>query len=419
MALTTGREQRAYPAPPVPDLTPGDAIAKAEAMAIGLIDRQAETENRTYYASDTHAELAKNGFYRLLVPRRYGGYEFGIDTFLRVTMALARGCSSTGWMYCLGATHALAAASLFGERAQAEMFSGGDFICPATIVPAGTATRTGDGQWLINGTWGYCSGSPYATHFMGHALTFEGDGPPAPVLFVVPRAQWRRLDDWGRQLGLKGSGSHSILVEDAVIPGHMALPGVHISEIDIASGTPGAALHHNPEYGGGPLSYMNMEIAALAVGMAKGALDVYEDLLRRRTTLLPPIVSRGANPDYQLWFGEALGMIGTAEAALMNAVQQWRDTCALGPGGFTRERDLRIAAICRHVIKLCWDAVEGYLFPTAGSSSVRDGERLERVWRDLSTLHSHTGLAVFLPTIALRELTRARLGLAVTGGLSS
>jgi 3-hydroxy-9,10-secoandrosta-1,3,5(10)-triene-9,17-dione monooxygenase len=299
------------------------------------------------------------------------------------------------------------------------MFSGGDFICPATIVPAGTATRTGDGQWLINGTWGYCSGSPYATHFMGHALTFEGDGPPAPVLFVVPRAQWRRLDDWGRQLGLKGSGSHSILVEDAVIPGHMALPGVHISEIDIASGTPGAALHHNPEYGGGPLSYMNMEIAALAVGMAKGALDVYEDLLRRRTTLLPPIVSRGANPDYQLWFGEALGMIGTAEAALMNAVQQWRDTCALGPGAFTKERDLRLAAICRHVIKLCWDAVEGYLFPTAGSSSVRDGERLERVWRDLSTLHSHTGLAVFLPTIALRELTRARLGLAVTGGLSS
>jgi 3-hydroxy-9,10-secoandrosta-1,3,5(10)-triene-9,17-dione monooxygenase len=419
MALTTGRPQRAYTAPPVPDLTPADAVARAQAMASGLVDRQAETEERTFYASDTHAELAKNGFYRLLVPRRYGGYEFGIDTFLRVTMALTRGCPSTGWMYCLGASHALAAASLFGERAQEEMFSGGDFICPATIVPSGTATRTNDGQWLINGTWPYCSGSPYATHFMGHTLIFEGDGPPVPLLFVVPRAQWRRLDDWGRQLGLKGSGSHSITVEDAVIPGHLALPGVHISEIDVAGGTPGQRLHGNPEYGGGPLSYMNLEIAALSVGMAQGALDVYEDLLRRRTTLRPPIVGRGENPDYQFWFGEALAMIGTAEAALLNAVQQWRDTCALGPGGFTRERDLRIAAICRHVIKLCWDAVEGYLFPTAGASSVRDGERLERVWRDLSTLHSHTGIAVFLPTIALRELTRAKLESAVTSGLGS
>src|SRR5579859_3230668 len=114
MAPITSSVERGFPAPPGADLTP--------------------------------AEFAGNGFYRLLVPRRYGGYEFGIDTFLRVAMTLARGCPSTGWMYCLGATHALAVATLFGERAQAELFSGGDFICPATIVPAGTATRTGDGH---------------------------------------------------------------------------------------------------------------------------------------------------------------------------------------------------------------------------------------------------------------------------------
>ena len=65
---------------------------------------------------------------------------------------------------------------------------------------------------------------------------------------------------------------------------------------------------------------------------------------------------RGENPDYQFWYGDAAGMIGTAEAALMNAAQQWRDTCAMGPPAFTRETDLRLAAICRHVIKLCWDA---------------------------------------------------------------
>ena len=100
-------------------------------------------------------------------------------------------------------------------------------------------------------------------------------------------------------------------------------------------------------------------------------------------------------------------------------MQQWRDACALGPGAFTRQRDLELAAICRHVIKLCWNAVAEYLFPTAGSSSVRDGERFERVWRDLSMLHSHTGLAVILPTVALRELTRARLGPAENRELSS
>jgi 3-hydroxy-9,10-secoandrosta-1,3,5(10)-triene-9,17-dione monooxygenase len=417
MAPTTSSTERAIPGRPGADLTAADAIVKAQAMAAALIARQAETEKRTYYADDTHAEFARNGFYRLLVPRRYGGYEFGIDTFLRVAMTLARGCPSTGWMYCLGATHALAAATLFGERAQAELFSGGDFICPATIVPGGSAERTDDGHWLINGTWSYCSGAPYATHFMGHALVFTGEGPPAPLLFVAPRAQWRRLDDWGHQLGLKGSGSHSITMEGARIPDYLTLPGVHLSLTDPAEATPGRALHGHPEYGGGLISYMNMEVAALAVGMAQGALDVYEELLRSRTTLLPPIVSRGKNPDYQFWYGDATGMVGTAEAALMNATQQWRDTCALGPTAFSRETDLRLAAICRHVIKLCWDAVQGYLIPTAGSSSVRDGERLERIWRDLSMLHSHIGFGVFLPTIAVRDLTRARLGDSVTGWL--
>ncbi|WP_307937169.1 hypothetical protein [Salinispora arenicola] len=44
------------------------------------------------------------------------------------------------------------------------------------------------------------------------------------------------------------------------------------------------------------------------------------------------------------------------------------------------------------------------LFPTAGSSAVRAGERLERIWRDMSTLHTHAGVSIYLSTVATREL---------------
>jgi 3-hydroxy-9,10-secoandrosta-1,3,5(10)-triene-9,17-dione monooxygenase len=313
-------------------------------------------------------------------------------------------------MYCLGATHAIPAATLFDERAQAEIFASGEFIAPATIVPSGSAERTADGGWVLNGTWNYCSGAPYATHFIGHTLVSEGDAPPAPMLFLAPRSEFERLDDWGGQLGLRGSGSHSITIRDGRIPGCFALPGTHLSEVTVTEGTPGRTLHGNPQYGGGQLSYMVLEAAALAVGIAQGALDAYADLMRTRTTLLPPIVSRAEDPDYQFWYGEAAGMIATAEAATHNAVQQWSDIGARGPAAFTKEQDLRLTTIVRQVIKLCWHAVEGYLFPTAGSSSVRHGERIERVWRDLSMLQSHAGFAVFLPTVATRELARARFG---------
>jgi 3-hydroxy-9,10-secoandrosta-1,3,5(10)-triene-9,17-dione monooxygenase len=400
------------PVPPEPGLTPAEVVARAEAIAPTLVARQAETEERTFYAQDTHEEFSRAGFYRILVPRRYGGYEFGVDTFLRVTMALARGCPSTAWMFCLGATHAVPAATLFEERAQAEIFASGEFIAPATIVPSGSARRTADGRWQIDGTWKYCSGAPYATHFIGHTLVFEQDGaPPAPMMFIAPRGEFERLDDWGGQLGLRGSGSHSIRIHNGLIPDHFALPGTHISEVDVTGGTPGLALHGNPQYGGGQLSYMLLEAAALATGIAQGALDAYADLMRTRTTLLPPVISRTEDLDYQFWYGEAAGMIATAEAATRNAVQQWIDLGERGPEAFTKEQDLRLAAIVRHVIKLSWGAVEQYLFPTAGSSSVRTGERVERVWRDLSMVQSHAGYAVFLPTVATRELARIQFDL--------
>jgi 3-hydroxy-9,10-secoandrosta-1,3,5(10)-triene-9,17-dione monooxygenase len=391
-----------HPAPPEPGLTAERVVERAKAMIPELVSRQAEVEERTFYAEDIHERFSQNGFYRILVPRRYGGYEFGIETFLRVCMSLVRGCSSTGWMYSLGAAHALMAATLFGERAQAELFSGGDFICPSTSVPSGSAVPAGDGGWTVNGTWSYCSGAPYATHFMGHALD---NG--RPLLFVAPRSEWKRLDDWGQQLGLRGSGSHSILIENGHIPGHLAIPGMSIAEHDMSAGTPGRTLHGNPEYGGALLAFISFLNASMAVGMAQGALDVYEDLLRRRTTLIPPVVPRYQDPDYQLWYGDAVGMIGAAEAALLNAVQQWHQTAAKGPAAVTRASDLRLSAICRHVARLCWEAVEGCIMPTAGSSSIRHGERLERIWRDMSMLRTHAGLSILLPTVAMRELARS------------
>ncbi|HEX6472699.1 MAG TPA: acyl-CoA dehydrogenase family protein [Streptosporangiaceae bacterium] len=397
--------------PPEPGLTPAEIIARAEAIAEALVARQAETERRTFYARNTHEEFSRAGFYRILVPRRYGGYEFGVETFFRVVMALTRGCPSTGWMYCLGAVHALAVATLFDERAQAELFAGGDFICPATVAPSGSAERTPDGGWALDGTWNYCSGAPYATHFMGHTLVSPGDGrPPEPMLFIIPRDQFRRLDDWGGQLGLKGSGSHSITIEGGRIPDHFTL-NAHLSQLTITEETPGRVLHANPEYGGGQLSFMLFELGALAVGMARGALDAFEDLMRTRTTIYPPIVGRAEDPDYQYRYGAAAGKIATAEAALLDAIRQWSDACRRGPATFTKAFEWRLATISREVINLAWNAVEGHLFPLAGSSSVRQGDRVERVWRDMSTLHSHAGVALVLTGMANRELARATFGI--------
>ena len=155
--------------PPEPDLTPRELVARATALRPRLVELQAETEARTYHSQEIHEEFLRAGFYRTLVPRRYGGYEFDFPTFLRVVIEIARGCMSTAWCFCLAAGHALQVGALFEERAQAEIFGDGDFRCPAVAAPAGFATRTDDG-WELNSTHAYSSWAPYSTHYMGQTF---------------------------------------------------------------------------------------------------------------------------------------------------------------------------------------------------------------------------------------------------------
>ena len=100
---------------PEPELTPREIVARAAAMRPELLERQAETEERTFYAQDTHRAFTEAGFYRILQPRRFGGYEFDLETYFRVIIEIARGCPSTGWCLCLGGAHVLQVASMYDE----------------------------------------------------------------------------------------------------------------------------------------------------------------------------------------------------------------------------------------------------------------------------------------------------------------
>lgn len=400
-------------APPEPELTPAEILSRAEALRPLLVERQAETEELTYYPQEIHERFLEAGFYRMLVPRRFGGYEFDLPTFLRVVVAIARGCPSTAWCLCLASAHALQVGALFTEEAQAELFGDGDFRCAAVAAPTGSATPV-EGGWEISGTWAYCSGAPYSTHYMGQTFGPRRDpsGPPPILLFVAPRSQWTMLDDWGDTLGLKGSGSHSIRFEQGFVPARFVLENTWMVDTDTSAGTPGSRLHPNPMYAGRTLSFFQAELAAVMVGAVQGALDEYEEIIRTRKTQRPPIVPRYQDPDYQRWFGLALGKAAAAEAALVQCAEQYMELCrrSVEEGiPFSREDDLRLNVIGREAMTLAWEAMQGQVFRTGGSRAARNGERMERIWRDMSMGWSH--FTIVVGDWAARELAREHLGL--------
>jgi 3-hydroxy-9,10-secoandrosta-1,3,5(10)-triene-9,17-dione monooxygenase len=388
-------------------------VERAIALRPTLAERAAETEQLTYYSEETHREFLDAGFYRMLVPKRFGGLELDLPVFLRVILELAAGDMSAAWCLCLASGHALNVATLFDEQAQVDLFGDGDFRAPAVAAPAGQATRTGDG-WELSGTWAYCSGAPYGTHYVGQ--TFEAPAepgrPPGQILlFAVPRSRWTMLDDWGDSLGLRGSGSHSIRIERARLPAHHVLENQWLVDTDTL-GAPGPRIHRNPLYAGRTLSVFQVELAAMATGAVEGALDEYERLLRSRKTQRPPIVDRYLDPDYQRWFGNAIGRVAAAEALVVQVGNRWlelgRRVVEEGRP-FTREDDLRLNIVAREALNLAWTAMQEDLFRTAGSSAARNGERLERIFRDVAMDWGHFGNIV--RDWAARELARERLGL--------
>jgi 3-hydroxy-9,10-secoandrosta-1,3,5(10)-triene-9,17-dione monooxygenase len=401
------------PSAPELDLTPEKMIARAVALRPELIEQQAECEERTYYSEEMHQAFVQAGFYRLYIPRRYGGYEFDVPTYMRVVLELARGCPSTAWCMGLAAAHALQVGSWWEERAQAEIFGDGGFRAASVATPIGPATRTEDG-WELNGRTAYASGIPYSTHYMGQAVMPDdgSPGPPQMLLFVAPKSEWTMLDDWGDLLGLKGSGSHSIVFDGGRVPGHWALEDTFMIDVDPSEGTPGLRLHDNPMYGGRAISPFTMSLASVLVGAAYNALDEYETMMTTKTAPLPPMAPRKFDLDYQRYFGRAMAKIATAEAALMNAADQHMELCQrfVDKGiPYSYADDQRIGCIAREVMIQAWETMQSDIFRTAGSSAGGKGQRIERIYRDMSMGNSHRNTV--LRDWAFREIARAKLGL--------
>jgi 3-hydroxy-9,10-secoandrosta-1,3,5(10)-triene-9,17-dione monooxygenase len=415
--MSTVPEDARAGAPPEPDLTPDELIARAVAMRPDLIERQADAEARTYYSEEMHQRFVDAGFYRTYVPRRFGGYEFDVKTMTRLQLELARGDMSTAWCVGLASNHALQVASWFPEQAQVEALGDGNFRAASVAAPTVTATPV-DGGWEIDGTIGYCSGIPYSNWYMGQAIMpgKQESGEPRVMLFIAPESEWEMLNDWGDQLGLRGSGSQSIRFDKGRIASHLALEDTSMVDVDPSNGTPGLALHGNPLYCGRALCVFTMSVAGLVVGGAYNALDEYETWMRNKTTPLPPITPRTEDPDFQRWYGLALAKISTAEAALMNCADRHMEYCRLQASGernYTWEDDLHLSTIAREAIIQAWQAVENDLYRTIGSSAAKSGQRFERVFRDLAMAAGHRNTMMRDPLV--RQLAQLRLGVVPAG----
>ncbi len=404
---------------PDPGLTSDQMVARAVALRTHLVDEQDKTEARSRYSEETHQLFTDAGFYRILQPRMFGGYEFEIATFYRTIIEIARGCPSSGWLLCLGAGHALQLGSSFSQQAQEEVFGpDGHFIAPLSVgnFPGPRPARRVDGGYLVSGKWRYASGVPYSTDFMGLA-DVEGADPAESILVIVPRENYEVLEDWGDLIGLKGSGSNSVVIDNAFVPLHHTAPiGQLMGEWPLTTEVlPGGAIHGNPMYSGGFMGFAIGELTVVQVGAARGMLDEYARLMDS-----VPIASmsgsatkkRYEDHDFQRAFGAALGWVDAAHGIMMRAGEIYMNNAraAFEAGRpVTSEDHWRLYGMIQTAARLSWEAGE-LMFRTAGSAASLDGRRIQRYWRDLCAFRSNS---VHQFDFRSRAVTQAHFGIPI------
>lgn len=392
-------------------------LARAVALRPHLLERQAATEARTFFAEETHELFKDAGFYLILAPRRFGGLELSISSFYKIMIEIARGCPSSGWQLCLSAGHALQLASYFPTLAQEEMFGCGkrQFIASMSLAPQDAIARRVDAGYRLQGTWHFASGAPWASHHIGLAPVAPdaSHAESVPMLFVIPTAKFRRLDNWGDLIGLRGSGSHSLVVDETFIPAHHAVP-FSFPVMDLSDDTPGYKLHGNAMYCGQFMGFALGELNSVQTGNALAMLDEYEQIItsRSKMAIFGTAPRRYTDRDFQRCFGQAMAWTDAAHSIMVRTGELYEQYCresVARSAEFDAERTLRLYGQHMTVQKLCWE-VGDTLFRTSSTSGARDGSRMQRYWRDLCAFRSN-GLHQF--DFRAHALAQAHFGLPV------
>lgn len=375
----------------VPGAPPLDRIvAAARELVPTLRDRAEGVEQARRVSEQTTDEFRQAGFFKLMQPARYGGYEYGFTAFVDVISELGRGCASSSWACSLGSIHQWLL-GIFPEQAQDDVWrTNPDAIACVSYAPTVTAEKA-DGGYAISGRWQFASNidnSQWAV--LGVKFPAEDPASPAQAGFLlVPRAEWSIEDNW-YVAGQAGTGSKTVLIEKPTfVPGHRKLTFAEAS----SGAPPGAGVNPNPLYRIPFLSAVPVCLVSPLLGTAQGAIEEFIKLCGSRVTR--GAVAGGGNRlseffPVQSKLAEASACVDAARLLIDRDTAEVERAAALG---HTISVDKRIRNRRDHAFaaRLSRDAVEA-LFSAVGGSGLALDQPIQRMWRDSNAIVRHISL---------------------------
>ncbi|GIE85774.1 3-hydroxy-9,10-secoandrosta-1,3,5(10)-triene-9,17-dione monooxygenase oxygenase subunit [Actinoplanes regularis] len=372
-----------------------------------LRDRAQEAEDRRTISAETIKSLAATGFFRLLQPARFGGYEAHPVTFFGCVRDIAAACGSTGWVASVIGVHNWQMA-LFPDQAQQDVW-GDD---PGTLMSSSYAPtgriKAVDGGYRVSGRWSFSSGSDHATWvLLGGIVPGEGDTPADFCTFLLPAADYTIEDVW-HTIGLRGTGSNDIVVADAFVPAHRSL-----SFGDTARCVcPGQEFNPAPLYRIPYGSIFPNTITTPIIGMATGAYEAHVTYMRERVRAAYAGTRAADDPYSQVRVARAAADVDAAWLALTADMNELMSLVTAGERLPMRLR-LRVRRDQVRGTELAIQAVDR-LFENSGGRAIYTSHPMQRYWRDAHAGRVH---AINDPERALSMYGRGEFGLSVADAM--
>lgn len=380
----------------------GQVLDRIEQHADEIRAAGAEGDKLMRLSDATADRLRDAGAIRMLQPKQYGGLEVHPREFAETTMAVGAMDGAAGWVTGIVGVHPWELA-FFDTEAQDEVWGRDpDTWMASPYAPMGVA-RPVDGGYLLSGRWSFSSGTDHCQWVMIGAAVGDERGkrvtPPRTLHVLLPRSDYEIDQESWDVVGLRGTGSKDLIVEDAFVPAYRT--------IDAATVFDGTA----PKVAGRTETLYNfpfscifpLGITSALIGIAEGALACHIAAQKSRVAITGIPIKEDPYVLYAI--GDAAAEIAASRAAILETVDRFWDLVE-------RRQDVtfEMRAIGRRTqTAAAWRVVRAVdeIFARSGGGALQMKTPLQRFWRD-----AHAGLchAIHVPGSIFHSSALTQLG---------
>ncbi|MEV4206758.1 3-hydroxy-9,10-secoandrosta-1,3,5(10)-triene-9,17-dione monooxygenase oxygenase subunit [Nocardia salmonicida] len=351
-----------------------EVTERVEALLPTLRERAQEAEDLRRIPEESMKALQETGFFRLLQPKQWGGHAADPVVFYDTVRKIASACGSTGWVAGIIGVHNWHLA-LFDQLAQQDVWGEDtDVRISSSYAPMG-AGQAVDGGYIVRGSWAWSSGSDHATWAVLGGPVIKNGKPVDFGSFLIPRSDYR-IDDVWNVVGLRGTGSNTVVVEDVFVPSHRFLSFRAMSE----GRAPGLEQNTDPVFKMPWGTIHPTTISTPIVGMGYGAYEAHVEHQGKRVRAAFAGENAKDDPFAKVRVAEAASDIDAAWRQLSGNVAE---EYALLLAGEEVPFDLRVRAR-RDQVRSTGRVIASIdkLFESSGATALANGTPLQRFWRD-------------------------------------